>query len=216
MHDNKRKMHVPSGYMAAAILLLVLAAGCVPIGRLAWLGGPLPSAHPGTLSAAATAGETGQLAAADVAAPPPITHALAKHDACLECHEAEDETAYAEHRNFTEAVCLYCHMPEEGSAAVPPLPAKTDTDLCLGCHGPFEALMAQTEGALTVKDVTVNPHMYVPHETTKFFSCDRCHGVHTLPAPASTELPEANLDYCYKACHHSDDFQPCAACHDEE
>ena len=214
MFGRERNIGVSLGYIVGIVLLVAMVAGCVPITDPAWLVGPSPLNQ-----APATAVPEGEAEpVADAAAPSPITHRLARHEACLDCHAAETgrEPAPADHRDLTEAVCLFCHMPEEGEAAIPPLPTEAEADFCLSCHGPFEELAARTEGAVIVKDVVTDPHMYVPHNSTKAFSCDNCHGVHTLPVSPEDVIAQADAQYCFQACHHTEDFRPCESCHDED
>lgn len=230
MFHRDRNTGVTFGYVVAVIFVAAVAAGCVSTIDPAWV-----TELSSLVQAAATTPpesdipipETSTERTADAsavvepvaeAAPSPITHRLAGRETCLDCHEAESgrDPAPADHRHLAETVCLYCHMPEEGEAAVPPLPAKAEVDFCLGCHGPFEELAARTEGSILVENVAANPHMYVPHDSTRIFACASCHAVHPLPVGPADEFAQANVQYCFMACHHSDDFRPCQACHDEE
>lgn len=224
MLGSNRNMHVSFGYIMVAILMVAMAAGCAPVTVPAWLASPPQRSQPADAVTPETATPDVEASTASTtephlvaSAPSRITHRLARREACLDCHEAEtgDEPAPADHRGLSEAVCLYCHVPKEGEAAIPPLPETAESDFCLACHGPFEELAEKTTGALVVDDVEVNPHMYVPHDSTRTFSCDRCHSVHPLPIDPGMEFAPADVNYCYVACHHSEDFSPCQDCHDE-
>jgi predicted CXXCH cytochrome family protein len=117
-------------------------------------------------------------------------------------------------RGFSDSVCLFCHMPEEGEAAIPPLPEKAETEFCLGCHGPFDALMVITAGTIVDElGIEGNPHIYVPHDGNQILACHSCHELHALPVPLGHEIPEADIQYCYAACHHEQTFEDCSACH---
>jgi hypothetical protein len=149
--------------------------------------------------------------------PAPITHSLARREFCSDCHAVDTgkEPAPASHVNLTDDLCLYCHMPEEGEAAVPALPDPVTKEFCLACHGPFEELMARTTDYRDMYDEEVNPHVYVPHDKTTIFACDKCHEVHSLPVTEADEIPEADVEYCFDACHHERTWEVCSNCHDE-
>lgn len=149
--------------------------------------------------------------------PAALAHALARHEGCIDCHAVDSrrEPAPANHVGMTDNICLYCHMPEEGEAAIPPLPSKAEPEFCLGCHGPYEALLALTEGYAHEDGVEANPHISIPHGKDTPSGCSNCHDVHALPVTAEVEIKEANLTYCYSACHHEENFEPCSDCHEE-
>lgn len=212
MLGSERNIDVSLGYVVVLIFLVATVAGCVPITDPG-----SASSSPLSQPTVTAVPEAEAKPMADAVAPSALTHKLARHESCLDCHEAETgrEPAPAEHRDLTEAVCLFCHMPEEGEEAVPPLPMEAETDFCLGCHGPFEELAARTAGTLIVEDVEANPHMYVPHKSTKVFTCDACHDVHLLPVSPADEITQADVQYCFLACHHEEDFRSCEECHDE-
>jgi len=149
------------------------------------------------------------------ATPSSLTHALTRREECLDCHAVDGrEPAPASHVKYeTDDICLYCHMPEEGEAVIPPLPDPVTTEFCLTCHGPFEDLTALTAGYTVADGTEANPHVYVPHDKTSILKCNLCHDPHPLPVQASDEIPQASLQYCYAACHHEFNFEPCTNCH---
>jgi len=90
---------------------------------------------------------------------------------------------------------------------------EVSAEMCATCH-PFEDLMAKTEGAIEVEGQAVNPHMYVPHDSTDPYPCDMCHTPHKLPAPEGDVETPAGVEACF-SCHHMATFEACADCHDE-
>ena len=108
---------------------------------------------------------------------------------------------------------LFRWVAAEDKAAASPLSKTTDTESCLGCHGPFEQLAKRTAAYVTDHGEKVNPHIYVPHNSTKITTCDSCHTAHPLPVSKPGSIAKANLQYCYSACHHENDFTPCVKCH---
>lgn len=226
MPKSKRNVGARFSAVTLLALLAMLTAACVPITDTRVTAGSSSLTQPSTTAAeemeppiavAEVETSTGETIAEE-AIPPVTTHSVAKRPHCLDCHEAETgrEPAPADHRDMSEAVCVYCHVPEDEDEAAPPLPEVADVEFCLGCHGPFEELAARTEAAFTVKDVAANPHMYVPHTSTKVFNCKNCHEVHDLPVTASVEIQQSDLEYCYLSCHHEEDFTPCISCHSGE
>lgn len=151
----------------------------------------------------------------DDAQPSPITHKLERREECSDCHAVDDKRnpAPADHVGFTDELCLFCHMPEEGEAALPPLPEKAEGDFCLACHGPYEELLARSEGYTTADGLEANPHMPVPHDKADPAKCNLCHEVHPLPVTDEVQIEPADIEYCFKACHHENDFTPCSECH---
>ena len=113
-------------------------------------------------------------------------------------------------------------LPLTSPAAQPPTTAaaapsdKPTAELCMGCHGPLEKLKARTSGYVTDQSEKVNPHVNVPHDSTKFTTCTECHEAHPLPVTGPVKIAKANVQYCYSACHHMNDFTPCAQCHKEK
>lgn len=96
------------------------------------------------------------------------------------------------------------------------------TAQCLGCHGPYEKLIASSVQFVTEKGETVNPHTTVDksilkvHESGKgILNCTTCHQPHPQPLTSVKDVAPANVDYCFLQCHHQDNFTPCSACHKE-
>ncbi|HET7838809.1 MAG TPA: cytochrome c3 family protein [Rectinemataceae bacterium] len=170
---------------------------------------PLMSKLPAVTVADATS-------AASSVATPPVPHPLADHKDCLACHAVGtgSKPAPENHKERGIDVCLYCHSPQEGASAIPPLPAKPSAAFCLGCHGPFEDVAKKSADFVTEDGEKVNPHVFVPHNSTKIVNCIECHEPHELPATAATVLSKPELQYCF-SCHHQQDFRPCSECHKE-
>ncbi len=86
---------------------------------------------------------------------------------------------------------------------------------CLSCHS-FQELLVM-EPRYDYGEGQVNPHWYVPHDSTAIPDCTTCHTPHsTAPLPKGPEdvdLSRVNVDYCY-SCHHLQNFTPCAVCHE--
>jgi hypothetical protein len=145
-----------------------------------------------------------------------IPHKYEGREDCLDCHEVGDgkHAAPDSHEGYSNDLCLYCHAPEEDDVIAPPLPDDASPEFCLGCHGPYEELMERTADTLTDDDgVKANPHMHVPHESTTITSCKFCHEVHALPV-IPEEIPQADAGYCFAACHHEQNYEPCTECHE--
>jgi hypothetical protein len=92
-------------------------------------------------------------------------------------------------------------------------PLKPEAEVCLACHGPFEKLKGRTAGFTTPEGEKLNPHLNVPHESTNVTTCTECHEVHPLPVTGPVKMAKASVQYCYAACHHTNDFTPCVQCH---
>lgn len=154
-------------------------------------------------------------AAGRPASAPKLTHALAEHEKCLDCHAVKTgmKPAPEDHTGHTVDLCLLCHATTEGKAPVRPLPEKPQTEFCLRCHGPFDHLAKRTAAFVTEDGEKANPHMYVPHKSSKVTACGECHEVHPLPVTPAARIPKATVQYCYAACHHENDFAPCVQCH---
>ena len=162
--------------------------------------------------------EAGEDLTAEIAAgvaPSAIPHKLERREACLDCHAVDGrEPAPANHAKYeTDDICLFCHMPEEGEASVPAQPDPVTKEFCLTCHGPFENLSALTADYVTPNGEEANPHVYVPHDKTTILECKNCHQPHELPVQNIDDIPQASLQYCYAACHHEQNFEPCTKCH---
>ncbi len=164
------------------------------------------------------AAEAGEDLTAEIAAgatPSAIPHKLERREACLECHAVDGrEPAPANHAKYeTDDICLFCHMPEEGEASVPAQPDPVTKEFCLTCHGPFEDLSALTADYVGPDGMAANPHVYVPHDKTTILECKLCHEPHQLPVQSIDDIPQASVQYCYAACHHEYNFEPCSKCH---
>ncbi len=99
----------------------------------------------------------------------------------------------------------------EGGAAV-------SKEVCLKCHGPYEKLAGAPAAYAAPGGERINPHVYVPHtdrEATGVPECTSCHEPHAIPPDAARikAQPRPDVEWCYTACHHSNDFQPCKNCH---
>lgn len=246
MFGSTRTGWAPAGALAVTLLLAVSLAACtstsfhwitpVPstgtalpveesIPAEAQTQTPVPEATPAAVEEAGAGDNDAAEAAtviteaaetAETGTAPPITHALARYEECIECHEvgSDRRASPADHEGMTDEVCTYCHMPEEGAAAISALPEKAEAEFCLACHGPQEELMAHTAGYTTEDGLKGNPHMPIPHDKTAVASCKFCHGVHELPVTTPETIEQADLEYCFAACHHERDFEPCTSCHE--
>ena len=89
---------------------------------------------------------------------------------------------------------------------------------CARCH-PFDKVLAASAKYVSKKGEKVNPHIYVPHDSKEekdLPDCLKCHTAHPLsPAPAkgSIDLTKMDVKWCYDACHHEKNFEPCNKCH---
>jgi hypothetical protein len=99
------------------------------------------------------------------------------------------------------------------TAAAAAAPVKPKAEVCLACHGPFEKLKARTAGYTSPEGEKLNPHLNVPHKSTNVTTCTECHEVHPLPVTGQVKIAKATVQYCYAACHHTNDFTPCVQCH---
>ena len=91
-------------------------------------------------------------------------------------------------------------------------------DGCLECHGPYDKLAGASAAFAEPKGEKVNPHVYVPHasrEAKAVPECANCHEPHAIPPGAEKDKArsKANVEWCYNACHHNNDFEPCKNCH---
>ncbi|HUP04982.1 MAG TPA: hypothetical protein VMU19_13395 [Bryobacteraceae bacterium] len=90
---------------------------------------------------------------------------------------------------------------------------------CLGCHGPFDKLAADTAKYVAPSGEKVSPHRYVPHDSKKeedIPECTNCHKAHAPDAPpaaGSVDLTKVGVQWCYDACHHEKNFTSCKQCH---
>ena len=95
-----------------------------------------------------------------------------------------------------------------------PPDSKIGKEKCLACHGPFEKIVKAPATFKTNSGETVNPHKYVPHDSEDAPECTECHTPHEIPLKdkASVVKP-TDVSYCYDACHHAKNLQPCKNCH---
>jgi NAD-dependent SIR2 family protein deacetylase len=86
---------------------------------------------------------------------------------------------------------------------------------CLACHGSYDKLAAATAKFKASSGETVTPHQYVPHDEKKDIpDCTECHKPHPIPLEdKSAVVKPDNVDWCYTACHHAQNLQPCKNCH---
>ncbi len=99
-------------------------------------------------------------------------------------------------------------------AAEPP-PSK---EQCIACHGPYDALAKNTEGYIAQSGEKETPHRFTPHnksDASAIPNCTNCHQAHALPpvAAAIAAQPKPEVQWCYAACHHENNFKPCTECH---
>jgi hypothetical protein len=148
---------------------------------------------------------------------PQVSHSLAGRERCLMCHAVGGmiQPAPESHTGWSETVCLFCHIPldAEEIELVPKMPRTATAGFCLDCHGPYEEVMAATVDYIAPRDIEVNPHTFVPHDSDRILECRHCHVVHELPLTIPEELTPANVNHCYLACHHIGTFQTCSECH---
>ena len=95
---------------------------------------------------------------------------------------------------------------------------------CGFCHGSQELLIVTLNSYISQEGLWVNPHTPVYWGTSvpdrihnspeaKIMNCTACHGSHVLPYEATTPIRVGNLNYCFRACHHTNDFTACIECH---
>jgi hypothetical protein len=119
-----------------------------------------------------------------------------------------------------------CAMPVGAATAAPSATAQkaaspaaaTSKDDCLNCHGPFDKLSATSAGYVAPSGEKISPHRFVPHnskEVKAIPGCSNCHEPHPLPpkTPALAGLPKPDVQWCYTACHHKNNFVLCKDCH---
>ena len=114
---------------------------------------------------------------------------------------------------------LFAAVVSAGHTASPSSQASRNAavgkDACLGCHGPFDKLVAGPKTFVSESGEKINPHWYVPHDRRDAKSvpeCVNCHKPHPLPVPAKGGLPKADVEWC-QSCHHTGDLKACKACH---
>ena len=91
---------------------------------------------------------------------------------------------------------------------------KLSPEDCLACHGEFKDIVAKSEGYTNEFGEKVNPHRYVPHDSTKLPDCLACHKQHEIPPKGKVVQTGMTMDYCY-SCHHTETFAKCTDCHQE-
>lgn len=126
------------------------------------------------------------------------------------------EPAPESHVDFIVDQCQTCHKPAVDGGVQPEVPVDITLDLCLFCHGPYEDLQARTAAYQVSEQVTVNPHQFVPHESTDpedIPECKNCHQPHPLPVSDEVTIEEPGVRWCFAACHHTGTFNPCSDCH---
>jgi len=97
-------------------------------------------------------------------------------------------------------------------------PAAVSKEACLDCHGPFDKLAGASPKYVAPSGEKITPHRFVPHDSKEAKAipgCDNCHKPHPLPptATALAALPKPDVQWCYTACHHENNFTPCKDCH---
>ncbi|MDR0515366.1 MAG: hypothetical protein LBG81_09480, partial [Coriobacteriaceae bacterium] len=97
---------------------------------------------------------------------------------------------------------------------------------CHDCHGTDTDLKEATSGYKDAAGEAFNPHNPVDRKETDprkthtspaaaLLRCTLCHGTHSLPYdPDEATVKQADASYCYRACHHQDNFRPCWECHE--
>jgi hypothetical protein len=117
-----------------------------------------------------------------------------------------------------------CAMPA-GAAAAPAGSSQTAApptaaakDACLNCHGPFDKLAGASANYAAPSGEKIVPHRFVPHnskDAKAIPGCNNCHEAHPLPpaANALAALSKPDVQWCYTACHHKNNFVLCKDCH---
>jgi len=116
-------------------------------------------------------------------------------------------------------------LPSQAGAATAPPPPQTapsspavSKEVCLDCHGPFDKLAFATAGYQASSGEKGTPHRYVPHSSREgkaIPGCANCHEPHPVPPPSAglKALPKGDVQWCYTACHHKNNFVSCKDCH---
>jgi hypothetical protein len=113
--------------------------------------------------------------------------------------------------------CTDCHNIHRPTV----LKGKVSCDVC---HGSNKMLVMVDKDFKTREGFIVKPHIPVDrlavnpsesHITAKadIITCRVCHGEHMMPIEAS-KTRVADISYCYRSCHHVENFDTCAPCHD--
>lgn len=98
------------------------------------------------------------------------------------------------------------------AAAGSQLTAVGARDLCLGCHGPYNELIAATAKYVMPSGEIASPHIFDPHNSKNIPFCIRCHDSHPIPLNSKEGLPKPRTEWCY-TCHHKGVLQ-CHTCHE--
>ena len=86
--------------------------------------------------------------------------------------------------------------------------------VCLGCHGPFNKIIASSTNYVAPSGEKTSPHRYVPHDANAAVNipeCTNCHTAHSLsplPTAGSIDLSKVGVGWCYVSCHHQNNFTP--------
>ena len=110
------------------------------------------------------------------------------------------------------ALTLLLSGPSPATAAS--TEAGSSKDACLGCHGPFEKLIAATSDYKMQsgdQEIKSNPHRYVPHKSKDIPECSNCHKPHPVPLTSTEGLSKPKAQWCY-GCHHAGVLE-CGICH---
>ena len=127
------------------------------------------------------------------------------------------------------ATTLPTYTPTKPAATIAPTvaatqaagtnPAAVSKDVCLGCHGPFDKVIAASTKYVASSGEKISPHQYIPHDAKGAVNvpeCTNCHTAHMLsplPTAGSIDLSKVGVDWCYLTCHHQNNFTPCIKCH---
>lgn len=118
-----------------------------------------------------------------------------------------------------------CTEPAGATAAAPAGAPQTaasasaaSKEVCLNCHGPFDKLATASADYVASSGEKITPHRFVPHnskDTKAIPECNNCHETHPLPPMATgvAALPKPDVQWCYTACHHKNNFASCKDCH---
>jgi hypothetical protein len=116
----------------------------------------------------------------------------------------------------TSAMTLFPARPLIVAQAVSST-AETSKEACLKCHGPFEKLATANPNYGAPSGEKITPHMYVPHNSKEdkgIPQCTNCHQPHPVPPTAGgATLAKPDVQWCYGACHHENNFENCKKCH---
>jgi len=118
----------------------------------------------------------------------------------------------------TVVFCLLAMTVSFGTSQTNPPAIANSKDVCLNCHGPFDKLAAATSNYKAPSGEVITPHRYVPHDSKEakgIPECSNCHQPHPAEPTASdlATLPKPDVQWCYTACHHKNNFEPCKDCH---